>query len=169
MRRGSKVSFKEFRLKNGFIIGVFQGDRGKNPDLDIIVRYRKGIGNVRTPQHIHWAIDLLIKREHNRQLVEDFVRYLMGLWDKVKPFASKEEQQTCELRFTGAGELGKFEELDQYGEYPVEFIVHLIELLMIQEKNSDKAFMFKGVLEAILKGKDIFTIVSAAGFRGARR
>jgi hypothetical protein len=169
MRRGTSVAFKEFVLKNGFVIGVFQGKRGKNQELDIIVRYRKGQGNVRTPQHIHWAIDLLIKGEHDRPLVQEFARYLIGLWGKVQPFVTKDEQQKCELRFTGSQELKKFEPLDQYGEYPVEFIAHLIELLMIQEKNSDKAFMFKGVLEAIANGKDIFSIVSAAGFRGGKR
>lgn len=84
-------------------------------------------------------------------------------------FANKEEQRACELKFTGSEELKRFEELDAYGEYPVEFIAHLVELLMIQEKNSDNAFMFKGVLEAIRDGKGIFSIVSAAGFRGINR
>lgn len=165
--RGYLTSIKEFPLKKGIVIGVFQGTRGKNPDLDIIVKYQRLGGRVRTPQHLHWAIDLLIKKEHNKPLVKDFTKYLISLWDKVEPFANKEQQQKCELKFTEAEELKKFEELDQYGEYPVEFIGHVIELLMIQEKNSDVAFMFKGVLDAIYNDKDIFSIVSAASFRGA--
>src|SRR2546427_12303711 len=97
---GAKVTaLKEFKVGDT-IIGVFQGSRGKNPDLDIIIKYQEKGGRVRTPQHLHWAIDLLIKKEHEKQLVNEFVKYLLGLWDKVQPFRNKQEQQRCELKFT---------------------------------------------------------------------
>ena len=164
--KGTKVqAFKEFRVGDT-TIGVFQGSRGKVPDLDIIVKYQREGGRVRTPQHLHWAIDLLIKKEHDKELVNQFVKYLLGLWDKVEPFADKTAQQRCELKFTNPDNLNRFRELDKHGEYSVEFIGHLIELLMIQEKNAANAFMFKGVLEAIYQDKDIFSIVSSAGYGG---
>ena len=164
--KGTKVqAFKEFRVGDT-TIGVFQGSRGKVPDLDIIVKYQREGGRVRTPQHLHWAIDLLIKKEHDKELVMEFVKYLLGLWDKVEPFADKIAQQRCELKFTNPDNLRRFKELDKYGEYSVEFIGHLIELLMIQEKNADNAFMFKGVLDAIYREKDIFSIASAASYGG---
>jgi len=166
--KGTKAkAFKEFRLPNGFIIGVFQGSRGANPSLDIIVKYKQDGKSVRTPQHLHWAIDLLIKKEHNRDLTLRFVKFLLEMWDKVKPFKSKAEQQKCRLTISTKSNLKEFEELNQYGEYPIEFIATLLELLMIQEKTGNaKAFMFKGVLEAILEEKDIFQIVSSAGYKG---
>ena len=166
--KGTKAkSFKEFNLKDGRIIGVFQGSRGQNPDLDIIVKYKEKKKQVRTPQHIHWAIDLLIKREHNKELTKKFIRYLLIIWNKIKPFKTKAEQQKCEMRFTNPENLKSFEELNQYGEYPIEFIGHILELIMIQEKTGNvKAHMFKETLEAIYEDKDIFSIVSKATYTG---
>ncbi len=52
--KGTKAtSFKEIELNDGVVIGVFQGSKGNNPDLDIIVKYQKSGGRVRTPQHLH--------------------------------------------------------------------------------------------------------------------
>lgn len=59
-------SFKDFVLANGTVISVFQGSRGQKPDLDIIVKYQERRKQVRTPKHLHWAIDLVIKKNINR-------------------------------------------------------------------------------------------------------
>jgi len=166
-KRKRHFSFKEIELKDFRKIGVFQGSRGENPDLDIIVKYQEKNKRVRTPRHLHWAIDLLIKKEHDKELTKKFVKYLLDMWGNVEPFKNKEEQQTCELKFTTSEKIAQFEELDKYGEYPVEFIGHVLELIMIQEKTGClKAHMFKGVLEAIYNDMDIFSIVSQAGYGG---
>jgi hypothetical protein len=162
-------AFKEFHLKDGTIIGVFQGSKGNRPDLDIVVKYKdKYTKNVvRTPKHIHWVIDLLIKKEHNEKLTLEFIKYLLDMYDKIEPFKNKEDQQKCELKFTNPENLKKFEELDNYGQYSVEFIGHVIELLSIEEKTGfEGAFMFKKVLKALYESKDIFSIVSSATHRG---
>ena len=161
------IAFKEFELSDGITIGVFQGSRGGNPDLDIIIKYQQLGRNVRTPKHTHWTIDLLIKRSHNRDLTKEFVRYLLEMWDVVQPFETKEEQQECVLRYSNRERLLDYITLNAYGEYSVEFIACVMELLMIQEKTGlATAFMFKGILEAIYNDQDIFSIVSAAGFNG---
>jgi|TARA_B100001971_G_C17974559_1_gene424148 hypothetical protein len=162
-------AFKEFHLKDGSVIGVFQGSKGKDPELDVVVKfkdkYTKSV--VRTPKHIHWVIDLLLKKEHNEKLTMEFITYLDSMYDKLEPFKTKEEQQKCELKFTRSEDLGKFKELDNYGQYSVEFIGHVIELLSIEEKTGfDGAFMFKGVLSALKNKKDIFSIVSSATHNG---
>ena len=159
------VAFKEFHLKGGEDIGVFQGSFGKKPELDIIVKFKdKYTRSVpRTPKHIHWAIDILLKKEHNRELTLEFVKYLLDMYEKVAPFRTKEEQQKCELKFTKTENLRKFEELNKYGQYSVEFIGHIIELLSIEEKTGyEGAFMFKRVLAALYESDDIFSIVAAA-------
>ena len=166
--KGTKAhSFKEFVMKDGVKVGVFQGARGQNPDLDIIVKYQQPGKAVRTPQHLHWSIDLIIKKEHNKELTKKFIEYLLNMWYKVQPFKTKEEQQKCELRYSSRDKLKEFEPLDKYGEYTVEFIACILELIMIQEKTGlATAFMFKGVLEAIYKDKDIFSIVAQARYNG---
>jgi len=158
-------AFKEIYLPDGTIIGVFQGSRGKNPDLDIVVKFKDKYtkGALRTPKHIHWVIDLLIKKEHNKQLTREFVQYLLDMYNKVEPFRNKEEQQRCELKFTTPEKLERFRELNNYGQYSVEFIGNVIELLSIEEKTGlEGAFMFKKVLKALLETDDIFAIVAAA-------
>ena len=168
--RGKLQSIREFKLKDGQVIGVFQGTKGDNPDLDIIIKYKDKPSvstRVRTPQHMHWAIDILIKKEHQKNLTKEFVKYLLGVWEKVEPFRNKKEQLKCELKYTNPRNLKKFQKLDKYGEYPVVFIGHILELIMIQEKTgSAKAHMFKDTLEAIYNDKDIFYIVSKATYRG---
>lgn len=145
-------AFKEFALKDGTII--------KYKD-----KYTKSV--VRTPKHIHWVIDLLIKKEHNERLTLEFVDYLIDMYDKIAPFKTKAEQQKCELKFTNPENIKKFEELDKYGQYSIEFIGHVIELLSIEEKTGfEGAFMFKGVLTALKNQKDIFSIVSSATHNG---
>ena len=153
-------AFKEFHLKDGTIIGIFQGSKGKMPELDIVVKYQdkytKG-NRIRTPKHIHWVIDLLIKKEHKKELMLEFVNYLYNMYDKIESFKSKEEQRKCELKFTNPENLKRFDELNKYGQYSIEFIGHVIELLSIEEKTGfDGAFMFKDVLKALKEQKDIF-------------
>jgi len=164
-----RQAFKEFHLKDA-VIGVFQGSKGNKPELDIVVKYQDKFttGNrIRTPKHIHWVIDLLLKKEHNEKLTLEFIDYLYSMYDKIEPFKTKEDQQNCKLKFTNPENLKRFDELNKYGQYSVEFIGHVIELLSIEEKTGmEGAFMFKDVLKALKDKKDIFSIVSSATHNG---
>ena len=156
-------SFRDFVLLDGTTIGVFQGDRGQNPHLDILIKFQKEGGRIRTPAHIHWVIDILIKKEHNRELTLEFLKFLREMYEKVEPFRTKEQQQKCELKQTSYDKIKKFEELNEYGEFSVEFIGHLIELMMIMEKTGlDRAFVFKELMDTMIQEKDIFSIVAKA-------
>ena len=160
------VSFREFVTNDGATIAVFQGSKGKRPELDIVVKYRDRFTKTsrpRTPKHIHWVIDLLLKSEHNRKLMLAFVAYLLKTHDEVEPFRSLEDQRRCQLNFSRPEMLGSFAELDQYGQYSVQFTATVMELLAIEEKTGfDGAFVFRGVLQALADEKDIFALVSAA-------
>lgn len=162
-------AFREFVTSDGATIGVFQGEKGGQPELDIVVKYRDKYtkGAVRTPKHIHWVIDLLLKKEHNRELTLAFVNYLLDAYDQVKPFTCREEQQLCELKFSRPEALEPFAELNKYGQYSVQFIATVMELLAIEEKTGHSAaFMFRNVLKALADEKDIFGLVSAATHNG---
>lgn len=55
--------------------------------------------------------------------------------------------------------------MSQYGEYSVEFISHLIELMIKMEKNTPPerpARVFKELIDAMIQEKEIFVIVSKA-------
>lgn len=165
-RKGKEhTSIKEIKLVDGTVIGVFEGNRGANPDHDILIKYQEVGKRLRTPKHIHWVIDLLIKKEHNRKLTLEFMKYLRSMYDKVDSFKSKQDRQSCVLRETTLEKLKPFEELNKYGEYKVEFVGHLIELMIKMEKNThpDKpARVFKELMDAMIQEKEIFVIVSKA-------
>ncbi|MBS3131849.1 hypothetical protein J4212_05430 [Candidatus Woesearchaeota archaeon] len=129
-------SIKEIKLPDGTVIGVFEGSRGANPDHDILIKYQEQGKRLRTPKHIHWVIDLLIKKEHNRELTLEFMGYLRDMYDRVYAFQSKEDRAKCDLKETTDEKLKPFKELNKYGEYKVEFIGHLIELMIKMEKNT---------------------------------
>jgi len=161
---GKAHSIKEIRLKN-VTMGVFAGSRGHNPDHDILIKYQEDGKRVRTPKHIHWVIDVLIKKEHNKELTLRFLKYLRNMYDNVKGFESKEDREKCELTETTHEKLKEFEELNDYGEYSVEFIGHLIELMIKMEKNTSPekpARVFKELMDSMLKESEIFVIVSKA-------
>ena len=167
------VSLREFDLDGGdTIIAVFQGNIGAHPDRDIIVKYRqRGVPRMRTPSHLHWVVDLLIKKQHREALTGEFVAFLLVLYDDLQPFASLEDRADRLEHQIGAAvnaaALERFRPLNEFGEYSVEFTSSIIELMGICEKTGDpNAFMFRGVLAAIRDGRDIFSVVYAARHRG---
>ena len=161
---GRAHSIKEIKL-DGVTIGVFAGSRGHNPDHDILIKYQEEGKRVRTPKHIHWVIDVLIKKEHNKELTLKFLKYLRDMYDRVNGFCSKEDREKCELTETTSEKLKEFEELNDYGEYSVEFVGHLIELMIKMEKNmppEKPARVFRELMDAMVQEKEIFVVVSKA-------
>ena len=159
------TAVKTIKLNDGTIIGVFEGSRGHNPDHDILIKYQEQGKRLRTPKHIHWVIDLLIKKEHNKKLTLDFMKYLREMYDRVEGFRSAEERSSFEFKETTTAKLKPFEELNKYGEYKVEFIGHLIELMIKMEKNQPPekpARVFKELIDALIQEKEIFVVVSKA-------
>ena len=158
-------SIKEITLPDGTIIGVFAGSRGANPDHDILIKYQESGKRLRTPKHIHWVIDLLIKKEHNKELTLKFMKYLRNMYYRVEGFKSREERENFEFKETTHKKLEQFQELNNYGEYKVDFIGHLIELMIKMEKNTPAerpARVFKELMDAMIQEKEIFVIVSKA-------
>ena len=165
------TSIEEFVVDDGdTIIAVFQGNRGQSPPLDIIVKYRQRGKQLRTPQHVHWAIDLLIKKQHVENLTTEFVEFLIDLYDRLEPFESQEDRAQRLAHRVGVETnqaLEQFRQLDEFGEYSVRFTGYILELMSIAEKTGNPAaFMFRKVLSTIREGQDIFRIVSTANFRG---
>lgn len=61
----------------------------------------------------------------------------------------------------------EYRELNRYGEYPVDFLLVITELIQIQEKTNYPSGTLNLNLFRLFREKtDIFTVVSAATFRG---
>jgi|SRR3989344_5331564 len=169
-KKGDKLKpIARIILKDKTIITIYQGTKGDNPDLDFVVKYLdlRKTTRLRTPKHIHWVIDLLIKKEHNRILTMGFITFLYQIWGRLEPLKRKQEQLDIYQKLSLKKELEQFEELDNYGEYSVEFITYVIGLFVIEEKTGMAgAFMFKELFDAMLMEKDIFYVVSKATHNG---
>ena len=159
---------KTFAINGEYILAVYQGSIS---EYDLLIKYRQKEDNkwsrIRTPKHIHWAVDVLIKMSLEKDKTKDFLDFLIDYWDNnVSPLRSEEERNTLlndELLNEVNNEASQYPELIEKGEYSVKFLLLIAKLLMFQEKtNLDTAYMFKNLLEALKDGKDIFKIVSIA-------
>ena len=161
-----------FKVNGEYIIGIYKGSIS---NFDILIKYRqktqKGWSRIRTPKHIHWAVDILMKMQTEPQKTKEFLNFLLDMWNKIEPITSEEERQKrTDINYLlqkYKNELNKYKDLSSKGEYSIKFLILLAELLMIQEKtNREDAYMFKKLLQALEKGEDIFNIVSIATHTG---
>ena len=142
---------------------MYQGEFSK---YDILIKYRQKNKNkwsrIRTPKHIHWAVDILIKMHSDKEKTEQFLDFLIEVWDRTQPIKSDEERKRIlsieHLLETNREEIKKYEELGKKGEYSIKFLILLAKLLMLQEKtNLETAYMFKNLLYPCIKGSLVST------------
>jgi hypothetical protein len=143
-------------------IAIYQGVRGENPELDFIVKYKEEGKRLRTPSHTHWIVDLLVKAEHNKELVLSYIENLILIYDNSIPFGTIEERDGYVLRHQDVMSL-RYNELNDCGYYTISTLTTFIELFSICEKQTTGAFMFRGLLELMKEycedKKDFYQIV----------
>ena len=64
IENGMKKAIIEFVFTD-YIIYVFQGNLSQ---FDIIIKYKKDRKRIRTPKHIHWVVDILMKMPSKHKL-----------------------------------------------------------------------------------------------------
>ena len=169
MVNGGKTPLAEFHVNGTFYVAIYQGNLSP---YDVLIKYRQledgKWSRIRTPKHIHWAVDILIKQHLENNATERLIDSLINLWDnQIQPIRSGEERARIldpqTLLTEVNAEASKYVDLAGKGEYSVKFLLLLARLLMIQEKtNYEGAFMFRNLLEQLREHKDIFKIVSTA-------
>lgn len=152
-----------WKLKDEQYISIYQGNRGENPELDFVVKYRQEGKKLRGPSHTHWIVDLLIKSENNKLLVKEFVDEWLIIYDIIDPFKDKEQRVKYELVYSDYFN-NKYFTLNSSGSFNVEFISILLELFIKCEKQTKNAYMFKNLLTLIrdycLGMKDFYQVIS---------
>lgn len=174
-RRGTKTIGKSRKkaiiefVFDEYVIYVFQGELSQ---FDILVKYTKKATRIRTPKHVHWAVDILMKMQGDEKLTKAYLSAIQKCWDKCVPLKNNDYETLKALIKAGEKEIEieKYSKLNQFGEYNVEFLYVLMELLAVQEKtNNPNAYMFGRVIHEIMKeDRDIFKIVSTAVYGGRR-
>ncbi|KKL88943.1 hypothetical protein LCGC14_1919640 [marine sediment metagenome] len=158
-------SILEVDFENGLILYVFPGSISKN---DIIIKFKDTNltgTKIRQPSHIHWVVDILIKKENECELTNQFLKEMLKRWDSLKPLEDKTYDIIVNNLIISKNQqfITKFEILNKYGFFSIEFIIYMMELLMLQEKtNYAGAYMFKNVVEKTIEGKDLYSIISKA-------
>jgi len=153
----------------GTKIGV---NKGKKPQSakDFIVKYKEPNKRERTPKHIHIIIDLYIKREHEPTLTTQLVDCIIEMIKHIRPAQAFPPRFQFFPHYRGLpcckNALQRFKALNAFGEYSVEFLLAVVELVMIQEKtNYPCGTMNLRLFQKFHNGADIFSVVSAATFR----
>ena len=146
-------------------VKIFVSKGGKS-QFNFKVQYQEPGKAVRTPKHIHLIIDLYMKRTGNKQLTMELVDHI------VNNIILKVQSSTInppKIQVFSSEHVEQFKELDNYGEYPVEFLLIVTELIMIQEKtNYPNGVLNLNLFKKFREEKDIFSVVSVATFRGGK-
>lgn len=155
--------FLEYRLKDGTILQLYQGNRGPNPKLDFqLKQIEVGKTKHRAPSHTHWIVDLILKYQLNKRNTKKFIDFLLVIYEDSKPFKTLKERNKYKLKYTSVA-IKKFPLL-KGGKYSVEYITAIIELFSICEKQYVGAYMFKrslSLMQRYVKDQsDFYTIIS---------
>ena len=159
------TSIIDIDFQNGLYVYAFPGMLSAN---DIWIKFKdKRIPRtqIRTPKHIHWTADLLIKKDNNVQLTNQFLNDMLQRWNSIQPLPNRNYQTILQNLSLSQNQqfLNTYQQLNKHGFFTIDFIVHLIELLMLQEKtNNPNAYMFHRVVNAILNSTDLYGIISTA-------
>lgn len=160
----------EIPINGSYMLGIYKGTLS---EFDILLRYRQKEGDkwsrIRTPKHIHWAVDMLIKHYSEPHETDLLLESLLKQWELTAPLRSKEEQALLlspeRLLADVNNEAEKYSKLAGMGEYSVKFLILIAKLLMVQEKtNRRDAYMFRSLLEKLKGHRNIFEIISTATF-----
>lgn len=160
-----EFGFPDFATSN-YVMYLFQGNLSM---FDIFMKFRRRNGHIRTPKHIHWVIDVLMKLQANRELTRQFLDDILIYWRNCEPLQNNGYPTIRDLVERMNFDVIRYSELSNYGEFPIDFLYTLMILLAVQEKtNRADAYLFGNILNGLLEDGDIdiFNIVSIAGFNG---
>ncbi len=165
----NKTAIIEYEF-NEYTLFVFEGTLSS---LDILVKYKKGDIRIRIPKHIHWVVDILMKMQGKKKLAKEFLLKIKNCWNNCKPLVDRNFETLKKLIEEGEKEIeiNKFSDLNSFGEYNIEFLYVLMQLLSVQEKtNRPDAYMFGKIIDELLEAdNDIFKILSTAGYSGRKQ
>lgn len=148
-----------YTTQQGVHILVSQGIKSL---FDFKVQYQEPGRRVRTPKHIHIIIDLYMKRSGDEALTMLIADRIISITKNVRAL----ESYPPKLQLFKPSHVAEFAGLNCYGEYTVDFLLVVVELIMIQEKtNYPTGTMNLRLFEKFRQGGDIFSVVSAATFR----
>jgi hypothetical protein len=157
-----------FTSSDGSEILVEPGTK-PNSAFDFRVRYRQLGKRIRTPKHIHVIVDLYLKWAGDRRLTDAFAQEMSTFIRTCQPASAFPPVNPTTFATVVRVASQKYDGLKDFGEYPVDFLVAIMMLLMIQERtNYPKGTLNLRMFESFLRHDDIFRVVGTATYRGGQ-
>jgi hypothetical protein len=148
-----------YELEDGTQIGTIPG---KKSEFDFRVRYKKRGKRERQPKHIHYVVEMYVKHAYKPDLTLRLRDHLLEMFNNLEPI----NYYPPRLQYFKPEHSIPFRELDEVGEFSVEFLLVAIELILIQEKtNYPEGSLTKKLFENF-GVKDRYSVINTAAFRG---
>jgi len=144
-------------------IRVYPGRKPESP-YDFIVRYKQLGKRERTPAHIHLIVELYVKYAYNPTLTMELRNHILEMLKHIQPIT----YHPPKLQFFRKEHIEKFRELDKVGEFSVEFLLVVTELLAIQEKTNYPKGSLTESLYKDFSLKDRFSVIQKAVLKRLR-
>lgn len=150
-----------YKTQNGVEIFVEKGIKTQSP-YDFRVRFREPGKRDRTPTHVHIIVEMYVKNAFNSSLTHELRNHILNIFSQIQSI----NYYPPKLQLFNPEHVNKFIELDKVGEFTVEFLLVVTELIMIQEKTNYPQGSLTQRLYADFGVKDRFSVIQSAVFRG---
>jgi hypothetical protein len=149
--------------QEGVEIAVERGSKSQSAH-DFVVRFRdpNRSRRWRTPKHIHLIVELYVKEAYEPILTHQLRDYLVGVFQQIQPISSYPPQ----LQVYKPGDEQQFARLNAVGEFSVEFLLVVSELIFIQEKTNYPQGSLTQELYMAFGKEDRFSVINRATYRG---
>ena len=149
--RGNINAIRTFVMKDGVLIGMFQGKRGDYPRLDFVLKVLMPGEDKKmvTIRHIYWVVDFIIKAGKDKNNVKNIARYYLKFYRKVKPFSSKKQRDNYDPKRVNYI-TKKYNIVNKNSIFSMQCLATLLELFAICEKRNKHAYMFEDLLQYII-------------------
>lgn len=144
-------------------IGIYPGRKPESP-YDFIVKFREPGKRERTPAHVHLIVEMYVKHTYNPLLTIELKKHILKMLGQIKPV----NLFPPTLQFFRPEHIEPFKELDKVGEFTVEFLLVVTELMAIQEKTN---YPEGSLTESLYKDfgvKDRFSVIQKAVLKRLR-
>ena len=152
-----------YTTKDNVQIGVYPGKKPESP-YDFIVKFREPNKRERTPAHVHLIVEMYVKHAYNASLTLKLRDQILKMLSQIKPINSFPPN----LQFFQLEHTEPFKELDKIGEFPVEFLLVVTELMAIQEKTNYPTGSLTENLYKDFGVKDRFQVIQKAVLKRLR-
>jgi hypothetical protein len=144
-------------------IRVYPGKKPESP-YDFIVKFKEPNKRERTPAHVHLIVEMYVTHAYNPSLTLKLRDHILEMFNHINPI----DYFPPKLQFFRKEHIEPFKALDSVGEFTVEFILVVTELLPIQEKTNYPEGSLTESLYSDFGTKDRFSVIQKAVLKKLR-